>query len=62
VPGLLDDVSHVVDLGATSAPLAHALVRRAHRAEVVGRFAYGLVRLPTVASHTHVASPGCSLR
>src|SRR4051812_21726282 len=65
LPGLLDDVSHVVDLGADFRLPPDVYARwygEAHRApEVVGRFAYGLVELyrDELATHAHVASPGC---
>lgn len=65
LPGLLDDVSHVIDLGADFRLPADAYARwygEAHRApEVVGRFAYGMVELyrDDLATHAHVASPGC---
>jgi N-acetyl-gamma-glutamyl-phosphate reductase len=65
LPGLLDVVSHVIDLGADFRLPPDAYARwygEAHRApEAVGRFAYGLVELyrDDLASHAHVASPGC---
>ena len=65
LPGLLDDVSHVIDLGADFRLPADVYARwygETHRApEVVGRFAYGLVELyrDDLASHAHVAAPGC---
>jgi N-acetyl-gamma-glutamyl-phosphate reductase len=65
LPGLLDDVSHVIDLGADFRLPPEAYARwygEVHRApEVVGRFAYGLVELyrEELGRHAHVASPGC---
>jgi N-acetyl-gamma-glutamyl-phosphate reductase len=65
LPGLLDDVSHVIDLGADFRLVPDAYARwygETHRApEVVGRFAYGLVELyrDDLANHAHVAAPGC---
>jgi N-acetyl-gamma-glutamyl-phosphate reductase len=65
LPGLLDDVSHVIDLGADFRLPSDVYARwygETHRApEFVGRFAYGLVELyrDDLASHAHVASPGC---
>jgi N-acetyl-gamma-glutamyl-phosphate reductase len=65
LPGLLDDVTHVIDLGADFRLPADVYARwygEAHRApETVGRFAYGLVELyrDELASHAHVAAPGC---
>jgi N-acetyl-gamma-glutamyl-phosphate reductase len=65
LPGLLDDVSHVIDLGADFRLPADVYTRwygETHRApETVGRFAYGLVELyrDDLASHDHVAAPGC---
>ena len=65
LPDLLDDVSHVIDLGADFRLPPEAYARwygEVHRApEVVGRFAYGLVELyrEELGRHAHVASPGC---
>jgi N-acetyl-gamma-glutamyl-phosphate reductase len=65
LPGLLDDVTHVIDLGADFRLPADVYARwygEPHRApEVVGRFAYGLVELyrDDLAAHAHVAAPGC---
>jgi N-acetyl-gamma-glutamyl-phosphate reductase len=65
LPGLLDDVTHVIDLGADFRLPSDVYARwygEAHRApDVVGRFAYGLVELyrDDLAHHAHVAAPGC---
>ena len=65
LPGVLDHVGHVVDLGADFRLPADAYDRwntHPHEApEVIERFAYGLVELcrDEIASHSHVASPGC---
>ncbi len=65
VPALVDDVSHVIDLGADFRLPPDVYARwygEAHRApEVVGRFAYGMVELyrDDIAIHAHVAAPGC---
>ncbi|HEV7526615.1 MAG TPA: N-acetyl-gamma-glutamyl-phosphate reductase [Acidimicrobiia bacterium] len=65
LPGLLDDVSHVIDLGADFRLPPDVYARwygEAHRApDVVGRFAYGLVELyrDEISKHRHVAAPGC---
>jgi N-acetyl-gamma-glutamyl-phosphate reductase len=65
LPGLLDHVGHAVDLGADFRLPPDVYSRwygEAHRApEVADRFAYGLVELyrDEIATHTHVASPGC---
>src|SRR6476646_1283487 len=65
LPGLLDDVAHVIDLGADFRLPADVYARwygEAHRApESVGRFAYGMVELyrDELARHDHVAAPGC---
>jgi N-acetyl-gamma-glutamyl-phosphate reductase len=65
VPAIVDDVAHVVDLGADFRLPPDAYARwygEPHAApETVGRFAYGLVELyrEDLASHAHVASPGC---
>ena len=63
LPGLLDDVTHVIDLGADFRLPPDAYARwygEAHRAPaVVGRFAYGLVELyrADLETHAHVAAP-----
>ena len=65
LPGLLDHVGHAIDLGADFRLPPDVYSRwygEPHRApEVADRFAYGLVELyrDEIASHTHVASPGC---
>lgn len=65
VPQIVDDVSHIVDLGADFRLPPDVYARwygEAHAApEVAGRFAYGLVELyrDDLATHAHVASPGC---
>ncbi len=65
LPALVDDVGHVIDLGADFRLPADVYERwygEAHTApELVGRFAYGLVELyrDDLESHAHVASPGC---
>ncbi len=65
LPGLVDDVSHVIDLGADFRLPPDTYARwygETHRApEVVGRFAYGMVELyrDELATHDHVAAPGC---
>jgi N-acetyl-gamma-glutamyl-phosphate reductase len=65
LPGLLDHVGHVVDLGADFRLPADVYARwnaQAHAApEVIDRFAYGLVELyrDEIETHTHVAAPGC---
>jgi N-acetyl-gamma-glutamyl-phosphate reductase len=65
LPGLLDRVGHVVDLGADfrlPPELYSRWYGEAHRApEAADAFAYGLVELyrDEIATHTHVASPGC---
>jgi N-acetyl-gamma-glutamyl-phosphate reductase len=65
LPGLVDDVSHVIDLGADFRLPPDVYARwygEPHRApEVVGRFAYGMVELyrAELATHAHVAAPGC---
>ncbi|HET9730823.1 MAG TPA: N-acetyl-gamma-glutamyl-phosphate reductase [Acidimicrobiia bacterium] len=65
LPTLLDDVAHVVDLGADFRLPADVYARwygAAHNApEYVERFAYGLVELyrDEIATHAHVAAPGC---
>ncbi len=65
VPAIVDDVAHVVDLGADFRLPADVYARwygEAHTAPAtIGRFAYGLVELyrDELATHAHVASPGC---
>lgn len=65
LPDIVDDVAHVVDLGADFRLPADAYERwygEAHTApQLVDRFAYGLVELyrDDLASHAHVAAPGC---
>ena len=65
LPAIVDDVAHVVDLGADFRLPADVYARwygEAHHApELVDRFAYGLVELyrDELAKHAHVASPGC---
>ncbi|HYL53621.1 MAG TPA: N-acetyl-gamma-glutamyl-phosphate reductase [Acidimicrobiia bacterium] len=65
VPGLIDDVAHVIDLGADFRLPPDVYARwygEPHAAPaVVGRFAYGLVELyrKELTTHAHVASPGC---
>jgi N-acetyl-gamma-glutamyl-phosphate reductase len=65
LPGLVDDVAHIIDLGADFRLPPDAYARwygEPHAApETVGRFAYGLVELyrDDLATHAHVASPGC---
>ena len=65
LPDLVDDVAHVVDLGADfrlPPEVYSAWYGEAHRApQLVPRFAYGLVELyrAELAAHDHVASPGC---
>jgi N-acetyl-gamma-glutamyl-phosphate reductase len=65
LPGLLDDVAHVIDLGADFRLPADVYARwygEAHRApEIVNRFAYGMVELyrDEIARRDHVAAPGC---
>src|SRR5207245_4335099 len=62
---LVDDVAHLIDLGADFRLPADVYARwygESHTApEVAGRFAYGLVELyrDDLATHAHVASPGC---
>lgn len=62
---LIDTVGHVVDLGADfRLPVAdyEQWYGRAHKApELIDRFAFGLVELyrPEIATHDHVAAPGC---
>ena len=65
MPQIVDDVTHVVDLGADFRLPPDVYARwygEAHTApELVERFAYGLVELyrDDLATHAHVASPGC---
>jgi N-acetyl-gamma-glutamyl-phosphate reductase len=65
LPGIVDDVAHIIDLGADFRLPADVYARwygEAHNApEFVSRFAYGLVELyrDELATHAHVASPGC---
>ena len=65
MPQIVDDVTHIVDLGADFRLPPDVYARwygEAHTApELVGRFAYGLVELyrDDLATHTHVAAPGC---
>jgi N-acetyl-gamma-glutamyl-phosphate reductase len=65
LPGIVDDVAHVIDLGADfrlPADVYASWRGESHAApEMIGRFAYGLVELyrDDLATHAHVASPGC---
>src|SRR3954451_19478745 len=65
LPGLLDHVGHAIDLGADFRLPPDVYSRwygEAHNApDATDRFAYGLVELyrDEIATHTHVASPGC---
>jgi N-acetyl-gamma-glutamyl-phosphate reductase len=65
IPAVVDDVGHVIDLGADFRLPPDVYARwygEAHTApELVGRFAYGMVELyrDDLASHAHVAAPGC---
>jgi N-acetyl-gamma-glutamyl-phosphate reductase len=65
MPQIVDDVTHVIDLGADFRLPADVYARwygEAHTApELVQRFAYGLVELyrDDLAARAHVASPGC---
>jgi N-acetyl-gamma-glutamyl-phosphate reductase len=65
LPELLDHVGHAVDLGADFRLPPDVYTgwygEPHHAPEVADRFAYGLVELyrDEIASHTHVASPGC---
>jgi N-acetyl-gamma-glutamyl-phosphate reductase len=65
MPGIIDDVGHVIDLGADFRLPPDVYARwygEQHQApELVGRFAYGMVELyrDDLATHAHVASPGC---
>jgi N-acetyl-gamma-glutamyl-phosphate reductase len=65
LPGLVDDVAHIVDLGADFRLPPDVYARwygETHKApDTAGRFAYGLVELyrDELATHEHVAAPGC---
>jgi N-acetyl-gamma-glutamyl-phosphate reductase len=65
IPSIIDDVGHVIDLGADFRLPPDVYARwygEQHQApELVGRFAYGMVELyrDDLATHAHVASPGC---
>jgi N-acetyl-gamma-glutamyl-phosphate reductase len=65
LPGLVDDVAHIIDLGADFRLPPDVYARwygEAHTApETTARFAYGLVELyrDQIATHDHVAAPGC---
>jgi N-acetyl-gamma-glutamyl-phosphate reductase len=65
LPDLLDHVGHVIDLGADFRLPPEVYTRwygePHHAPAVAGAFAYGLVELyrDEIASHRHVASPGC---
>jgi N-acetyl-gamma-glutamyl-phosphate reductase len=65
LPGLVDDVAHIIDLGADFRLPPDVYARwygETHTApDVTGRFAYGLVELyrDEIATHDHVAAPGC---
>jgi N-acetyl-gamma-glutamyl-phosphate reductase len=65
VPGIADDVGHIIDLGADFRLPPDVYARwygdQHHAPEVAGRFAYGLVELyrDDLRSHAHVAAPGC---
>jgi N-acetyl-gamma-glutamyl-phosphate reductase len=65
IPNIIDDVGHIIDLGADFRLPADVYARwygEQHQApELVGRFAYGMVELyrDDLATHAHVASPGC---
>jgi N-acetyl-gamma-glutamyl-phosphate reductase len=65
LPDLLDHVGHAIDLGADFRLPADVYARwnrEAHHApEAIDRFAYGLVELyrDEIATHSHVAAPGC---
>jgi N-acetyl-gamma-glutamyl-phosphate reductase len=64
-PGIVDDVGHLVDLGADFRVPPDVYARwygEQHSApELSARFAYGLVELyrDELAAHVHIASPGC---
>jgi len=65
LPGLLDQIGHVIDLGADFRLPPDVYSRwygEPHRApDVADAFAYGLVELyrDELETHAHVASPGC---
>jgi N-acetyl-gamma-glutamyl-phosphate reductase len=65
LPGLLDHVGHVIDLGADfrlPPELYSRWYGEPHRApDAADAFAYGLVELyrDEIATHVHVAAPGC---
>jgi len=65
LPGLVDDVAHIIDLGADFRLPPDVYARwygEAHAApQTAGRFAYGMVELyrDELATHAHVAAPGC---
>ncbi len=65
LPTILDDVAHVVDLGADFRLPPDVYARwygEAHTApELVSRFAYGLVELyrDDLSTRAHIAAPGC---
>jgi N-acetyl-gamma-glutamyl-phosphate reductase len=65
MPQVVDDVAHIVDLGADFRLPPDVYARwygESHTApELVGRFAYGLVELyrDDLATHAHIAAPGC---
>ncbi len=65
MPNIIDDVTHVVDLGADFRLPPDVYARwygEGHSApELVGKFAYGLVELyrDDIATHAHIAAPGC---
>jgi N-acetyl-gamma-glutamyl-phosphate reductase len=65
LPGIVDDVAHIIDLGADFRLPPDVYARwygEPHTApDVVARFAYGLVELyrEDLATHAHVAAPGC---
>ena len=65
IPSIIDDVGHVIDLGADFRLPPDVYARwygEQHQApQLVDRFAYGMVELyrDDLAAHTHVASPGC---
>jgi N-acetyl-gamma-glutamyl-phosphate reductase len=65
MPQVVNDIAHVVDLGADFRLPPDAYARwygETHAApELTGRFAYGLVEVyrDDLATHAHVAAPGC---
>jgi N-acetyl-gamma-glutamyl-phosphate reductase len=65
VPAIVDDVPHLVDLGADfrlPATDYEQWYGEAHAApDLLDRFAFGMPELfrQTIAAHAHVASPGC---